>query len=333
MRAMLLKKPAPVDTQPLQDVEIPDPAPGQDGMILVKVSACGVCHTDLHIVEGDLPLPRLPLVPGHQIVGTVLECRKGRARFKKGDRVGIAWLRSTCGACHQCLSGRENLCREGTFTGYHEHGGYAEQVLVPEDRAYALPDSFDDCQAAPLLCAGIIGYRALKLTGAGRGSRLGIYGFGASAHVTIQVARHMGCDVFVFSRGREHRKLAEDLGAVWTGTLPDRPDQDMDASIMFAPAGNLVPPALEILGRGGTLVLGGIHMTSIPELDYERHLYYEKTVRSVTASTREDGEELLDLAARIPVATRVTRYPLGEANKTLAHLKSGRVNGAAVLVP
>ena len=333
MRAMLLKKQAPVNTQPLRDVEIPDPVPGQAGEILVKVSACGACHTDLHIVEGDLPLPRLPLVPGHQIVGTVLEGLGERGRFRKGDRVGIAWLRASCGSCSMCLSGRENLCREGTFTGYHEHGGYAEYVLVPEDYAFPLPAGFDDCQAAPLLCAGIIGYRALKLTGAGKGSRLGIYGFGASAHVTIQVARHIGCEVFVFSRGEGHRKLAEALGAVWTGVVPDRPAPEMDASIMFAPAGDLVPPALEILGRGGTLVLGGIHMSTIPALDYEKHLYYEKTVRSVTASTREDGEQLLDLAARIPVTTHVTRYPMREANKVLSHLKNGQVNGAAVLVP
>jgi len=332
MRAMLLEKPAPIVTSPLRMVEMEPPIPGPD-QIAVKVAACGVCHTDLHTVEGDLQLPGFPLIPGHQIVGRVEDLGEEVTRFKVGDRVGIAWLHWTCGSCGFCSTGRENLCVEAQFTGFHRNGGYSELVCAPERFAYHLPDGFSDIQAAPLLCAGIIGYRALELSGIQTGERLGLYGFGASAHVTIQIAHHRGVEVYVFSRGEDHRKLAEELGAVWTGRVPDRPPESLDASIIFAPAGELVPPALEALDRGGTLILGGIHMSSVPALDYERHLYYEKTLRSVTASTRRDGEEFLELAAAIPVRTRVTTYPLTEANRALFDLKEGRVDGAAVLVP
>jgi propanol-preferring alcohol dehydrogenase len=329
---MILNKPAPVGTAPLvlTEMDIPVPGPGE---VLVEVSACGVCHTDLHTVEGDLPLPRLPIVPGHQVTGTVKELGVGSGRFQAGDRVGVAWLNMTCGSCAFCRSGKENLCRDAAFTGYDRDGGYAEYVVVPERFAYPLPSGFGDLEAAPLLCAGIIGYRALKLSGVQPGQRLGLYGFGASAHVTIQVAMHLGCEIYVFSRGEGHRDLARELGAVWTGQVPDLPPVKLDASIIFAPAGDLVPLALETLERGGTLVLAGIHMSRVPALDYEEHLYYEKNIVSVTANTRQDGEELLELAARIPVRTTTTIYALHDANQALLDLKEGRVNGAAVLVP
>ena len=332
MRAMLLEKPALVSTFPLKMVEMEPPVPGPHE-IAVKVAACGVCHTDLHTVEGDLPLPGLPLIPGHQIVGRVEDLGEKITRFKVGDRVGIAWLQWTCGSCGYCTTGRENLCPDAQFTGFHRNGGYSELVSGPEQFAYHLPDGFSDIQAAPLLCAGIIGYRALELSGIRDGGRLGLYGFGASAHVTIQIARHRDVEVYVFSRGEDHRKLAEELGAVWTGQVPDHPPDSLDASIIFAPAGELVPPALEALDRGGTLILGGIHMSPVPVLDYERHLYYEKTIRSVTASTRKDGEEFLRIAASIPVSTRVTTYLLSEANSALHDLKEGKIDGAAVLIP
>ncbi|MDF1525907.1 MAG: zinc-dependent alcohol dehydrogenase family protein [bacterium] len=332
MRAMLLEKPAPISTSPLKRVEIDSPVP-EPHQIAVKVAACGVCHTDLHTVEGDLQLPWLPLIPGHQVVGKVEVLGKNVTRFKVGDRVGIAWLHWTCGSCRFCTSGRENLCPEAQFTGFHHNGGYSDFVCAPEKFAYHLPEGFSDIQAAPLLCAGIIGYRALELTGIQAGGRLGLYGFGASAHVTIQIARHRGIEVYVFSRGEGHRRLAKELGAVWTGQVPDRPHDRLDASIIFAPAGDLVPPALEALDRGGTLVLGGIHMSPVPVLDYKRHLYCEKTLRSVTASTRRDGQEFLELAASIPVRTQVTTYPLMEANRALRDIKEGRIDGAAVLIP
>jgi len=332
MRAMILEKPALVSTSPLNMVEAATLVPGPD-QIAVKVSACGVCHTDLHTVEGDLLPPVLPLIPGHQVVGRVEGLGENATRFKVGDRVGIAWLHWTCGSCRFCSTGRENLCLEARFTGFHRNGGYSEFVCVPENFAYHLPENFSDLQTAPLLCAGIIGYRALKLSGLKAGMRLGLYGFGASAHITLQIARYMEMDVYVFSRGQRHRDMAEEMGAVWTGRVPDRPRDSLDGSIIFAPAGELVPPALETLDRGGTLVLGGIHMSSVPALEYERHLYYEKSLRSVTASTRRDGEEFFKLAAAVPVRTTVTTYPLSEANSALHHLKEGRIDGAAVLVP
>ena len=332
MRAMILQKPGPVSTSPLKRMEVEDPVPREDE-ILVKVTACGVCHTDLHIVEGDLRLPGLPLIPGHQIVGKVVDLGRKVEGFGIGDRVGVAWLYRACGSCSFCVAGRENLCPEAQFTGFHRNGGYADLVCAHGNFTYHLPQGFSDQQAAPLLCAGIIGFRALELTGVGAGDRLGLYGFGASAHVTIQIARHRGAEVYVFSRGREHRMLAEKLGAVWTGQVPDRPPDKLDASIVFAPAGELVPPALEALNRGGTLVLGGIHMSPVPVLDYERHLYYEKILRSVTANTRGDGQKLLELAAEIPIRTQVKTRPLAEANEALMDLKEGKIDGAGVLVP
>jgi propanol-preferring alcohol dehydrogenase len=274
----------------------------------------------------------LPQVPGHQIVGDVEAVGSGASRFRTGDRVGIAWLQYTCGNCRFCSTGRENLCRKARFTGYGSGGGYAEFTCVNEEFAYSIDKGLPETEAAPLLCAGIIGYRALKLSGIKAGGRLGLYGFGASAHITIQIARYMGAEVYVFSRSQEHRVLAEDLGAAWTGSVPDDPPGGLDASIIFAPAGGLVPPALEALDRGGVVVLAGIHMSAVPSLDYDRHLYYEKTLRSVASNTRKDGEELLEVAASIPVRTKVKPYRLYEANRALLDLKEGRIDGAAVLV-
>jgi propanol-preferring alcohol dehydrogenase len=330
MKVMLLKAPRPVDEQPLESVELPDPDPGP-GEIRVKVRVCGVCHTDLHIVRGELTAPLMPVIPGHQVVGIVDRLGKGAKRFAPGDRVGMAWLHRACGTCSFCRMGSENLCADARFTGYHSHGGFAEYTVIPEDFAYAIPDVFQDRDAAPLLCAGIIGYRSLGLSGAQPGQVLGLYGFGAAAHIVIQIAVHRGMKVFVFSRGESHLKLARELGAAWTGHTGDAPPDKINASIIFAPAGPIVPEALRWLEKGGTVALGGIYMSPIPELDYTRHLYDEKVLRSVTASTRRDGEELLQVAAEIPVRTRTEAFPLSEANEALIRLEQGRINGEAVL--
>jgi propanol-preferring alcohol dehydrogenase len=326
---MVLEEPRPIAENPLveRDLPVPEPGPSQ---VRLNVIACGVCHTDLHIVEGDLSLPGLPVVPGHQIVGEVDALGEGVDRFSAGDLVGAAWVRSTCGSCAYCTSGRENLCDDARFNGFHTDGGYAEYVVVEADFAYALPDGFPALQAAPLLCAGIIGFRSLKLSGARAGSRLGLYGFGASAHVTIQVARHMGCEVYVFSRSEEHQRHAEELGAAWTGQAEDTPPNELDCSIIFAPAGGLVPEALRVLAKGGTLALAGIHMSPIPQMDYGL-IYGERVVRTIANSTRADAEALLALAAEIPIRTDVEVYPLSEANRVLQRLKSADIRGAAVL--
>ncbi|HEY7539183.1 MAG TPA: zinc-dependent alcohol dehydrogenase family protein [Methylomirabilota bacterium] len=331
MRALVLSAPAPIETAPLGLDTRPTPAPGP-GEILVRVSACGVCRTDLHIVEGELPPVRARVVPGHQIVGRIERAGSGARRFALGDRVGIAWLRGTCGACEACRGGRENLCERAVFTGYHADGGFADYAVVPEAFAYGIPPIFGDAEAAPLLCAGIIGYRALELSEVKPGGRLGLYGFGASAHVTLQVARARGCEVFVCTREESHRALARRLGATWVGGIRDVMPAKMHGTILFAPAGELVPVALENLGRGGTLALAGIYMTAVPPLEYERDLFYERTIRSVTANTRTDGEALLAEAARIPIRTAVTTFPLEEANGALALLKRGGFAGAGVLL-
>jgi alcohol dehydrogenase, propanol-preferring len=331
MRALVLSATAPIETAPLRLDTRPTPAPGP-GEILVRVSACGVCRTDLHIVEGELPPVRASIVPGHQIVGRIERAGSGARRFALGDRVGIAWLRGTCGVCEACRSGHENLCERAVFTGYHADGGFADYAVVPEVFAYAIPPVFGDAEAAPLLCAGIIGYRALELSEVKPGGRLGLYGFGASAHVTLQVARARGCEVFVCTREESHRALARRLGATWVGGIRDAMPAKMHGTILFAPVGELVSVALENLGRGGTLALAGIYMTAIPPLDYERDLFYERTIRSVTANTRTDGEELLAEAARIPIRTAVTTFPLEEANRALALLKRGGFAGAGVLL-
>ena len=330
MKAMLLEFPAPVLENPLHLVDLPSPVPGP-GQVLIRVSHCGVCHTDLHVVEGELPLERLPLIPGHQVVGRVEELGPGVQGLETGDRVGLAWLYHTCGACRFCREGRENLCEEAQFTGLHQDGGYAELTVAYADFVYPLPEGFPDPLAAPLLCAGIIGYRALRLSGIQPGGRLGLFGFGASAHIAIQVARYWGCEVLVFTRSLGPQELARQLGAAWAGQAQDTPPGKLDSAIIFAPAGNLVPPALKLLNRGGTLALAGIYMSPIPKLDYDQDLYYEKTVRSVTASTRQDGRELLDLAARIPLRPQVQVFPLEEANRALQLLKEGQIDGAGVL--
>jgi len=330
MRAMCLEKPAPAEAQPLELVSLPVPRPGP-GELLARVEVCGVCRTDLHVVEGDLEPRRPRLVPGHQVVGRVVECGPGARRFRAGERIGIAWLRSACGTCRFCARGAENLCLAPVFTGWDADGGYADYALVPEAFAYGLPCELPARQVAPLLCAGIIGYRAYKRSGIQPGGRLGLWGFGGSAHITIQVARHFDCEVYVFSRGGAHRELAEELGAAWVGDSYDRPPHPLDAAILFAPAGELVPPALATLDRGATLAIAGIHLSAVPPLDYRDHLFQERSLRSVTANTREDGRELLALAAEIPIGSHTRAYPLEAANQALLDLKQDRVRGSAVL--
>jgi len=330
MRAMVLHEPRPAEENPLTLEEWPEPTPGP-GEVCLAVRACGVCHTDLHTVEGDLARPKLPVVPGHQIVGTVSQVGAGVTRFALGDRVGVPWLYSTCGDCDYCRRGAENLCDQIRFTGLHADGGYAEYVVVPEDFAYPLPAGFPDGQAAPLLCAGVIGYRALRLSEVRPGERLGLYGFGASAHVTIQVALHWGCEVYVFTRSPDHQRHARTLGAAWVGEAQETPPALLDSGIIFAPAGGLVLAALRVLRKGGTLALAGIHMTPIPELDYAL-LYGERTLRSVANSTRQDVRELLQLAAEIPLRTDVETFPLEQANEALRRLKHSQITGAGVLM-
>ncbi|MGB2763219.1 MAG: zinc-dependent alcohol dehydrogenase family protein [Candidatus Aminicenantaceae bacterium] len=330
MRAMILKKFAPIDQNPLELVNLPIPNISPED-ILIRVKVCGVCHTDLHTVEGELPQVKLPIIPGHQVVGMVERRGNITSRFKEGDRVGVAWLNSACGLCGFCERGNENLCENACFTGYNTNGGYAEHIVIPEKFAYAIHEIFSDEEASPLLCAGIIGYRALRQSEVKPGQRLGLYGFGASAHVAIQVAVHWGCEVYVFSRSEEHRELARELGAVWTGTSKDEPPKKMDSSVIFAPAGELVLDALKVLDKGGTVALAGIYMSPIPEMDYVKYLYHERTLRSVANATRKDGEELLKIAAEIPIRTTTQLFPLEEANRTLQLLKTGKINGAAVL--
>ena len=334
MRACLLHKPAPVDDRPLDFTDTLSPTPGDDEL-LVRVSACGICRTDLHVVEGELPARRSPVIPGHQVVGTVAARGAHVEDFTTGQRVGVAWLHRTCGRCRFCLSGRENLCERALFTGWTVDGGYAEYMVAPAAFTYQLPTGFDDMQAAPLLCAGIIGYRALRLTGIKaddwKGARLGIYGFGAAGHVAIQVARARGADVYVATRDRErHQALASELGAAWVGGTFDEPPARLDTAIIFAPAGELVPVALRALDKGGTLVLGGIHMSTIPALDYQL-LYGERIIRSVANNTRDDGREFLKEAARIPVRTSTQTFPLEAANDALIALKHDAIRGAGVL--
>ena len=330
MKAMLLCEPKPVDQRPLVLDEVADPAPGHHE-ILVHVNVCGVCRTDLHEVEGELPTRQRTVIPGHQVVGTVAALGDGATRFQIGDRVGLAWLHDTCGTCGFCARDAENLCESANFTGWTVHGGYAEYTTIPESFAYRIPNGFADEQAAPLLCAGIIGYRALRVSGIKPGERLGLYGFGASAHIAIQIARHWGCEAYVFTRSETNRELARNLGAAWVGGSGDEPPAKVHASIIFAPAGPLVRDSLEVLEKGGTVALAGIYMTPIPPLDYIKHLYDEKAVRSVANATRRDGQELLDLAAKIPIHTATRTFALSEANEALLALKASKITGAAVL--
>jgi alcohol dehydrogenase, propanol-preferring len=330
VRAWVVRSPAPIDRGPLEAVELPDPPPGP-GEVRVRVTTCGVCRTDLHVAEGDLPPRRSPVVPGHEVVGVVDALGSGARRFAVGDRIGIAWLRATCGRCRPCRRGAENLCEDPRFTGWTDDGGYAELAVVPEAYAYRLPDAFDDEQAAPLLCAGIIGYRALRRSGFRPGDRLGIWGFGGSAHLTAQVALSMGAEVHVVTRGEAGRALARELGATWVGQPGERPPVPLDAAISFAPAGAVVPDALAALDRGGILALAGIHVTTIPALDYAAHLFQERELRSVTANTRADGEAFLAVAARIGLRPTTVPYPFDRADEALADLAHDRFAGAAVL--
>jgi alcohol dehydrogenase, propanol-preferring len=326
---MLLDSPAPAESSPLHLRELPEPVPGS-GEVLVHVHCCGACHTDLHVIEGDLTLPHLPIIPGHQIAGTVSAAGAGTKKLKEGDRVGIPWLYSTCGTCRFCLAGAENLCENARFTGLHANGGYAESVVVREDFAHPLPANFTNESAAPLLCAGVIGYRSYRLSQIHPGECLGLYGFGASAHIVLQLARHHGCEVDVFTRTPAHQDLARQLGAAWVGRAEDDPPAALDAAIIFAPAGAVVPHALHALRKGGTLALAGITMSAIPPLDYAA-LYHERVLRSVANSTRQDVREFLDLAAAIPITTEIQLFPLEDANRALLDMKHSRIRGAAVL--
>jgi len=327
MRAMRLHESAPIATAPLVLEDVPRPEPGPDEL-LVRVHVCAVCRTDLHVIEGDLAEAKRPITPGHMVVGSLVEAGGG---FARGDRVGVAWLRGTCGDCPHCAHGRENLCAAARFTGYHADGGYADYVTVPAAWAYPIPAGFEDTAAAPLLCAGIIGYRALSLSGVRPGERLGLVGFGNSAHIVAQIARARGCELFVASRGGRHRELAEELGAAWVGAADALEPESLDAAILFAPAGELVPPILRALRRGGTCACAGIHMSPIPSIDYDTELFGERVLRSVTANTRADGLGCLREAAAVPIRPRVTEYPLEEANRALLDLATDRVQGAAVL--
>jgi len=329
MKACILGAPAPIDRNPLTLTDLPKPTPGP-GQVLIRVNACGVCRTDLHVVEGELAPHRSPIVPGHQVVGVVEALGPGADRFPMGARVGVPWLHQTCGVCEYCRSGRENLCERALFTGWMVDGGYAEYLLAPEDFVYSLPEGFPDLHVAPLLCAGIIGFRTLRLSGVEPGGSLAIYGFGGAAHIAIQVARHWKIAVFAFSRNQHHQQLALDLGAAWAGGSFDQPPVKLDGALIFAPAGELVAAALRTLKRGATVAIGGIHMSPIPPLDYDL-LYHERVVRSVANNTRRDGEDFLRIAAEIPIRTQVQVFGLEDANQALQALKNDQIQGAAVL--
>lgn len=330
MRAMVLERNAQVTTHPLRLLDLPRPRPGP-GEMLVRVRVCGVCRTDLHVIEADLPPRKLPLIPGHQVVGVVEATGAGATRFAAGTRVGIAWLRHTCGTCRHCRSGHENLCAASLYTGYHADGGYAEYAIVPEAFAYAIPDAFTDAQAAPLLCGGIIGYRALTLAEVPDGGTLALYGFGSSAHIVLQIALHRGCRVLVATRGTSHQQLARSMGAAWAGEATEPLPEAADSAIVFAPAGEVVPAALRSLAPAGTCALAGITMTPVPSMDYETCLFHEKKLRSVESNTRADGENLLREAAVAGVRPHTTSFALEEANEALVRLKTDRIDGSAVL--
>jgi len=329
MKACLRCAPAASETNPLEYADVAMPQP-KSGEVLVRVRTCGVCRTDLHVIEGELPPRKSPVIPGHQVVGVIEKHGEGAQRFAIGARVGIAWLHQTDGICEYCRSGAENLCDHPMFTGYSVDGGYAEYIVAPQDFVYAIPEGFLDEQAAPLLCAGIIGFRSLRLSGIKPGGRLGFYGFGAAAHVAVQVARHWGVEVFAYTRDARHQELALELGAAWAGGTFDEPPKKLDAAIVFAPAGEIVPAVLKALTKGGALVLGGIHMSPIPSFDYQL-LSQERVIRSVANNTRKDGEDFLRVAAQIPIRTRVQAFPLAEANRALNALKNDAIPGAAVL--
>ena len=329
MKACVLPKPAPIEKNPLEYAEVPTPQPAK-GEVLVRIHYCGVCRTDLHVIEGELPPRKSPVIPGHQVVGEVEGLGESAHRFRIDARVGVAWLNRTDGVCEYCRSGAENLCDNPAFTGYTVDGGYAEHIVAPEDFVYPLPDAFPSEQAAPLLCAGIIGFRSLRLSGIKPGGRLGFYGFGAAAHVAIQVARYWNVEVYACTRDVRHQRLALELGAKWAGGTFAEPPVKLDAAIVFAPAGEIVPAALKALRKGGELVLGGIHMSPIPSFDYDL-LYQERRIRSVANNTRRDGEDFLRVAAEIPIRSHVQLFSLREANRALNALKNDAIPGAAVL--
>jgi len=334
MKACVLPSSAPIETNPLRYGDVPAPEQLDPGQVLVRVHACGVCRTDLHVIEGELAPRKSPVIPGHQVVGVVERVGErvadGGTQLRAGDRVGIPWLHQTDGTCEYCRAGKENLCESAAFTGYTVDGGYAEYIVAPEAFVYRLPEGFADLKAAPLLCAGIIGFRCLRVSGIGPGGALGLYGFGAAAHIAIQVARYWGVRVLAFTRDERHQKLARELGAVWAGSGTAQSPELLNAAILFAPAGELVPAALANLKKGGTVVLGGIHMSPIPQMPYEL-LYHERVLRSVANHTRQDGQDFLELAAKIPIEVQVQTFPLTEANAALNALKNDSVRGAAVL--
>ncbi|WP_211881436.1 zinc-dependent alcohol dehydrogenase family protein [Pseudarthrobacter albicanus] len=330
MRAWRVGHPGPLSNGPLVAAECPDPSPRR-GEVLLQVRVCGVCRTDLHLAEGDLK-PRHPgIIPGHEVVGEVVALGPGATRFRSGERVGVPWLGGTCGSCRFCLRGQENLCLSPTFTGWDRDGGYAELVTVGQDFAYRIPEVFTDEEAAPLLCAGIIGYRALNRAELPIGGRLGIYGFGGSAHLAAQIALYRGARVYVMTRSEEARRLAVELGATFAGGADEPPPDPLDSAILFAPAGGLVPAALRALDRGGTLAVAGIYLSDIPPLHYAAELFQERQLRSVTANTRADGEEFFRIAAEIPIRPTTVAYPFSAADRALGDLADGRITGAAVL--
>jgi alcohol dehydrogenase, propanol-preferring len=336
MKAMLLRRIAPIGSAPLELVDLPMPEPGP-GEVRIRVRCCAICRTDLHVIEGDLPQEKMPIIPGHQIIGVIDKLGRphavsqGETPLQLGRRIGVAWLRHTCGHCGFCSSGRENLCDSARFTGYHADGGYAEYMVAPAAYCYELPEAFSDVEAAPLLCSGIIGYRALRRCNLPPGGRLALYGFGSSAHVVIQIAIDRGCEVYVVTRGAKHRELARRMGAAWVGEDAAQMPVKVDSAIMFAPAGELVLPAMESLKKGGTLSLAGIYMTPIPQMDYQRYVFYERDIHSVTCNTRQDGRELLAEAAAIPIRPHTTVYALADANRALQDLKDDRISGTGVL--
>jgi len=329
VKAQRLKKPKPAEDRPLDLEEIPVPEPSA-GQVRIRIRACGVCRTDLHLVEGEIATPKLPITPGHQIVGVIDKLGDGVTAWKLGERVGVPWLGGTCGDCFYCRRNQENLCESATFTGQHVDGGFAEYAVVRSDFAHRLPEGFDDLYAAPLLCAGVIGYRALKLANVPQGGKVGLIGFGASAHITLQVARFQGAEVFVFSRSAEHQEHARRLGAAWAGSVESKPPTELDSIVIFAPAGWTVINALKVLRKGGTVSCAGIYMSPIPQLDYPL-IYHERKLVSTANSTRADVRELLDIAARIPIQPDIELFPLAEANDALQRIKTGSLTGAAVL--
>ena len=329
MRAMVLHRQGPAEQRPLRLEEVPQPSPGS-GEVRVRVSVCGVCHTDLHIVEGDIHPPSFPLIPGHQVVGIIDAVGANVKTHREGDRVGIPWLYSTDGSCAYCRRGQENLCEAARFTGFHVNGGYAEYVIVPAESAYAIPQAFTDLNAAPLLCAGVIGYRSYRLTGIRKGGTIALLGFGGSAHIVLQLAKYEGCTVYVITRTEMHQRLAHELAADWVGTAQDHLPSLADAAIVFAPAGPLVLNALRAVRKGGTVALAGITMSDIPQMPYEL-LYHERVLRSVANSTHQDVREFLALAAEVPIQTTVDEFPLDQANEAILAMKHSKVEGAAVL--